>query len=489
MSRLPGLLNFPQDAEPADKAAFIAESVIDSLPDTMALAARRCVILHWFDRSVMSALLPDASEKQSAEVFQQLINLPFVESVPGGFAFHTLTRQGLLNQYMIDRSDLLIDASKLATPAYATRANDNQAIAEAFFCTIISGDTESAAKLLYEVYDNLSARGDWSAISYCLSLQDEAETLPFVKPLPRDKALWLMRSIVHDNVGDFSTALNDLDHLIELAPDYSFAYFFRGQVYYACKNYSAALVNYTRAINLAPEHAQTYLHRGLTYHDLKKYERALADYTRAIEIDSNYAMGFCNRGFTYAALEKYGLALADYSRALDLNPDMASVYNNRGNVFAKLNDYKAALADYNRTLELAPNSAQTYYNRGTMYAKKDDFRLAVADFTRAVELDPSIVRAYNNRGLMYVRLGDYPAALADYTRTLELDPNHAGAVYNIACAYALQNDVNQACNWLRKAIVTSDEYIGEAQSDPDFDTIRGATEFQALMQEFGNKSE
>ena len=54
--------------------------------------------------------------------------------------------------------------------------------------------------------------------------------------------------------------------------------------------------------------------------------------------------------------------------------------------------------------------------------------------------------------------------------------------------YALQNDVEQACTWLRKAIAMSDKNIGMAQTDSDFDTIRDTPEFQALMQEFGDKS-
>jgi tetratricopeptide (TPR) repeat protein len=484
----PVFSNSSQNIALSEKAALIAESVFADLPAEVALVARRSVILHWFDQPVVAALLPDVPVEQAAKVFEELTALPFIEPVPGGFAYHALTRQGLLNQYSVDRSDLLIDTSKLAIPAYAVRINDNESIAEAFFCTIISGDTESAAKVLNDAYDTLSARGDWSAMSYCLSLQDEAETLPFVRPLPRNKALWLMRSIVHDSVGDLSATLNDLDHLIELDPNYSFAYYFRGSVYYACKNYSAALVNYTRAINLAPEFAQAYLNRGLAYHDEKKYERALADYNRAIELKSNYAIGFYSRGFTYAVLGKHELALADYTRALELDPNMASAYTNRGNAFANLNDYKAALADFNRSLELDPNLAQAYYNRGTMYAKINDPLSALADFTRAVELDPNLVRAYNNRGLMYVKLGDYPAALADYTRALELDPNHAGAIYNVACLYSLQNDVQQACIWLRKAIAMSDEYVNMLQTDSDFDAIRDTPEFQALMQEFGNKS-
>jgi tetratricopeptide (TPR) repeat protein len=97
--------------------------------------------------------------------------------------------------------------------------------------------------------------------------------------------------------------------------------------------------------------------------------------------------------------------------------------------------------------------------------------------------------SYNNRGVAFAYSEDHRSALADYAQAMKLDPSNDAPVYYTACAYGLQKNAEQACTWLRKAIAMSDEYIGKAQTDSDFDAIRNSPEFQALMQEFGNKSE
>lgn len=43
--------------DPAQKAAIVAELIFSELPETVAFVARRCVLFHWFDRSIIEALL------------------------------------------------------------------------------------------------------------------------------------------------------------------------------------------------------------------------------------------------------------------------------------------------------------------------------------------------------------------------------------------------------------------------------------------------
>lgn len=41
---------------PTERAAIVAESAFDQLPAQMALVARRCVVLRWFDATIIAAL-------------------------------------------------------------------------------------------------------------------------------------------------------------------------------------------------------------------------------------------------------------------------------------------------------------------------------------------------------------------------------------------------------------------------------------------------
>src|SRR5438552_16186573 len=84
--------------DPSEKAAVIAETILDELPEATALAARRCIVLHWFDLPVVKALLQDIllTESQIRETYDQLISLPFIESLTWGLTFQDLTREELL---------------------------------------------------------------------------------------------------------------------------------------------------------------------------------------------------------------------------------------------------------------------------------------------------------------------------------------------------------------------------------------------------------
>ncbi len=238
---------------------------------------------------------------------------------------------------------------------------------------------------------------------------------------------------------------------------------------------------FTRAIELNPSYATAYNNRGNTHKALKDYAAALADYGRAIELNPTYATAFYNRGNTHAELKDYAAALADYGRAIELNPTYATAFYNRGNTHAELKDYAAALADYGRAIELNPSYATAYNNRGLTHHELKDYAAALADYGRAIELNPTDVTAYNNRGLTHHELKDYAAALADCGRAIELNPTDATPVYNTACAYALQSDLEQACEWLHRAICMDAKYVEMARTDSDFDSIRNTEEFQALL--------
>ena len=142
---------------------------------------------------------------------------------------------------------------------------------------------------------------------------------------------------------------------------------------------------------------------------------------------------------------------------------------------------KTSLSQRCLAIQLDPNLAQAYSNRGITHANLKDYAAALADYNQAIHLDPNLATAYYNRGNTHANLKDYAAALADYNQAIHLDPNDNTPVYNTACAYALLLDVEQACHWLRRAIIMNGEYISMAQEDSDFDGIRDQPTFQALL--------
>ena len=64
---------------------------------------------------------------------------------------------------------------------------------------------------------------------------------------------------------------------------------------------------------------------------------------------------------------------------------------------------------------------------------------------------------------------------------MPLRPNAPYTMYNLACLYALQNDNDDALDWLAKTIALDQHHRDKARTDPDFDPIRADPRFVALM--------
>ena len=384
---MPDLLaQIAQATDPAEQAALIAEFTFGNLPEHIALVARRCVILHWFDLPAVQALSLAEAQDDPAAVYGRLAALPFIESVPWGLAYHDLTRQGLLQRYVVVQPDILISAARLVAPAFAARQDAGQNAAEAFYCYIVAGQSQEAIGLLDKALDTLSARDQGAALAYYFKVQDEAESLPFIKPLARSSYHWTGRFLVHYYGGDRQAAIADLDKVIEQDPQDATAFYNRGLTYYDLKDYAAALADYARAIELDPQDAQAYNNRGLTYYDLKDNDAALADYARAIELDPQDAQAYNNRGLTYYDLKDCAAALADYARAIELDPQDAAAYSNRGTTYYALKDYSAALADYARAIELDPTDSSPVYGTACVFALQHDVGQACTWLGRAIQM-------------------------------------------------------------------------------------------------------
>jgi tetratricopeptide (TPR) repeat protein len=72
--------------------------------------------------------------------------------------------------------------------------------------------------------------------------------------------------------------------VIELAPDFAFAYYNRGNLYSQLTDYRAAIADYTTAISLNATFAEAYFNRGLTYIFLGNNQQGVADLSKAGEL-------------------------------------------------------------------------------------------------------------------------------------------------------------------------------------------------------------
>lgn len=83
---------------------------------------------------------------------------------------------------------------------------------------------------------------------------------------------------------DFQTALTDYDKVLALNPQFVYAWFNKGNIYYALGDFTSALECYNRAIQLRRDFPEALYNRGLTYLSLGNKESGRKDLSRAGEL-------------------------------------------------------------------------------------------------------------------------------------------------------------------------------------------------------------
>lgn len=114
----------------------------------------------------------------------------------------------------------------------------------------------------------------------------------FMRSVISNKLIEYRRSEDKDNANKDATAMaiayeaskKDLDHTIELAPDFEYAYYNRANIFFNMTEYTAALIDYTKAIEINKDFAEAYYNRGITNIQLGNTQQAVSDLSKAGEL-------------------------------------------------------------------------------------------------------------------------------------------------------------------------------------------------------------
>lgn len=153
---------------------------------------------------------------------------------------------------------------------------------------------------------------------------------------------------------EYTGALEDLDRVVALSPNFMLAYFQRANVRYKHIEYKRSEATFTPA----------------------KEDKAVG---AAIAVDTEKL--------------QYEKVIDDLDRCIALSPRFVYAYYNRGNIYFAIDEVDKAIADYTEVIRQQPDMADAYFNRGLAYIKKGMVSEGRADLSRAGEM--GIMAAYN----------------------------------------------------------------------------------------------
>jgi len=251
-------------------------------------------------------------------------------------------------------------------------------------------------------------------------------------------------------------------------------------------------------------------------------EEAEVDVEKALALDPNLAEGYFARGLILWTPYKrfpHEQAVQAYKRALELNPNLGEAHHQLGFVYLHIGLLDKGWQEIQRALAIDPGNSLARYRLGVIDMCRGQYEEAFQIFnTTPLEKSPSLLASYTSTALF--RLGRNEEASAIIEQFFKDYPNDEGGLvtsvkammlaktgkrreaedaiqrainigrgyahfhhtsYNIASAYALMNEPQQAMKWLE---VTADEGFPNYplfEQDAQLDNLRKDSQFIAFM--------
>ena len=153
---------------------------------------------------------------------------------------------------------------------------------------------------------------------------DETKTTARVAPL------LILRAVAYASIQNFDNAIDDLSICLQIDSTSSLAYWQRAVCQAKINEFNASegtnvelksanvLGDLSDAITLAPQNSYLYYNRGNLYAMRGDYQRAIADFSQAITINQDLAEAYYNRGLAKIFAKHVEEGIADLSKAGEL---------------------------------------------------------------------------------------------------------------------------------------------------------------------------
>ena len=160
----------------------------------------------------------------------------------------------------------------------------------------------------------------------------------------------------------------------------------KGREFYEKREYMEALLNLNKAIEMDPNYSQAYYVRGNIKDAFDDRHGAMKDYNYALEKNPKFGDAFFARGNVKMKLQDYYGAIDDYSAAISLNENYIEAYFNRGKAKQFLQAYEDAINDCTKIIQIHPKNIDAYYMRGILRIDFGDMKNGCLDLSKAGEL-------------------------------------------------------------------------------------------------------
>jgi TolB-like protein/Tfp pilus assembly protein PilF len=263
------------------------------------------------------------------------------------------------------------------------------------------------------------------------------------------------------------------------------------------RSLEAARQTFAKAVEIQPSFALGWCGMADAMGDLYLYHvrdeafRAGADAAsqRAVDIDPSLSDAHTSRGQALVLRGAFDQATDEFETAIALDPRSFNAHFLFSRLLWTLGRSEAAVAHLERAAAIRPDDYQTptmlmqvYYALGRE-SDRHNAALRTEELTRKrLDLRPDDVRAICMSAEAHYVLGERGKALERIDSAYAIDPADVCTLYNSACVFALDGEIDRAIAAIEGAVRGGYSYREWLESDADLVHVREHPRFRALME-------
>ena len=308
-----------------------------------------------------------------------------------------------------------------------------------------------------------------------------------------------MVKVGSENPADNQAAINLFEQATAADPHFASAYAELSRAYtikarYVAsdaerkKSYEDAEVAVDKALAIDPNLAEGHFARGLmlwTPYKRFPHAQAIQSYRRAIELNPNFDEAHHQLGFVYLHIGMLDKGQQEIEKALAINPSNTLARYRLGVIDMCRAKYAEAFQIFNSTpLEQNPELLAFYTSNALFRLGRDEEASALIEGYFKDHSTDKGGMVTSVKAVMLAKAGKNSEAEATIRHAIEIGRGYAHfhhTSYNIASAYALMKEPEQAVKWLQ---VTADEGFPNYplfEGDAQLDNLKKDPRFMAFM--------
>lgn len=192
----------------------------------------------------------------------------------------------------------------------------------------------------------------------------------------------------HMELGDYTSAINCFETLIEKCPDWERPAFNLGRVYLKMGDNADALKYFNRAKMINPHDEDVYYYLGVYCEAIKDNDTALKHYLHSLEINDEQPETHLNLGVCYMRQNLYREALREFESTLYYDKTCQNAIYNQGLAYKYMEEYKCAIEKFEILYKTDPRNVEYLMYIETCYSKLGDWENARYWNNKILEIQP-----------------------------------------------------------------------------------------------------